>query len=237
MKNKILLIVVWLSITAQVLPPHLQPGDNIGEIGPDEIERPMLPGLVNKPPPLLCTNGESPSCNPVNDVLCDSELACAGEITVGKEQVYAPALLSPLGIEQKWREHWQACQLHNFQLQDLVNQLSTMLVIIPPTCSNFSDGPGGKLWKPVSDNTGRPVFLLPGSFQTNRGGKVGEVFSVNSEKIADVSYRSIANGGREHYDINVLASSLDKFKPITININRGAGVECFVVEEPTKRVD
>ncbi|MCB0323007.1 MAG: hypothetical protein KDD69_05515 [Bdellovibrionales bacterium] len=116
---------------------------------------------------------------------------------------------------------------------------------LPPTatvqCDSTGDfldgGGGGRLWKPFSDNTGRPVFLLPGSYW-ERVGSV-EVFGNDGEKVLDGTLRNCChNGGRAHYDIPADTYGLDSVSPLTIRLNfRGGGNECLTVPMASQRFD
>lgn len=108
---------------------------------------------------------------------------------------------------------------------------------------DFSDGPGSALWKPSSDNTRQPVFLLHEWYCGNVE-KV-EVFSSDGEKelngrprIDGISRACGPNSNRLHYDVPRSASELDKVAPIYIKLHFvGGGHECRIVEKPSQRYD
>ncbi len=104
--------------------------------------------------------------------------------------------------------------------------------------SDFFDGDRrGALWKPVSDNTRKPVILLPSSYWT----AVTEIkiFGSNGQQVASGSRRTCCpNGGRAHYDVNMSAYELQQFAPITVQLTLNQGSkECRTVTNPAQRED
>lgn len=105
---------------------------------------------------------------------------------------------------------------------------------------DFTDGPGAALWKPVSDNTRRPVFLLPDEYWTGEMGVgSGDVRGVDGGVVAGITRRTCCpNGGRAHFDVTVPASVLDQFNPLTVRLFLGNGmVECRKVPVASQRFD
>lgn len=106
--------------------------------------------------------------------------------------------------------------------------------------TNFKDGNGGALWKPVSDNSGNPVILLPASYWTRI--KKIEIFGIDGgvvKKILDGKKRRCCpNGNRAHYDVPMRASKLARYKPITVRFTMNGGYkECRDVPDPRRRYD
>lgn len=102
---------------------------------------------------------------------------------------------------------------------------------------DFVDGPGGRLWKPVSENTHRPVFLLPRSYWSKVGSV--EVFGFDGTKLVDGQRRVCCpNGNRAHYDVPQYASVLDEDSPLTVRLNfNDGGNECLTVPVASDRWD
>ena len=113
----------------------------------------------------------------------------------------------------------------------------------PNGCSvttDFVDGPGGALWKPFSDNTGRPVFLLHRSYWSGPKGVTNiEVVDRDGNFIVNGTRRTCCpNGGRAHFDVPRSATSMNPVAPITVKLSLSDGtVECRNVPTPTQRYD
>jgi len=214
------------------------------------IENPDEPGDIQPAPGLLCGMGDipgeigtEPTCNPVNDWWCDYRLACLGVAEAGYSHVFASPELSPLGFIQPWYEHFRSCEAdlaaHKFEIH---LWRTGQLVYQPPEpdlgCdikTDFRDGPGNALWKPVSENTGRPVFLLPASY---KGVRDIDVFSSSGEHIVSGSFRGCCpNGNRAHFDVPVSAGRLEDYAPITVRLDVDGVMECREVENPEDRID
>ncbi len=100
---------------------------------------------------------------------------------------------------------------------------------------DFLDGQGGRVWKPVSDNTGRPVFLLPNFYcelLPPNSGRV-EVFRPDGEFLTNGLYRTCsANGNRYHHDVTVISGS------VVVRLVRTDGiVDCLRVPNVNERFD
>lgn len=92
------------------------------------------------------------------------------------------------------------------------------------------DGPGGFLWKPVSDSNGKLVVLLPPKLAGQA--KSVEVQDASGKTLAKGRYTGDANGGRPHFrfdkpgaafgsDVRVVATLADGQK-VTYPIKNGA---------------
>lgn len=107
--------------------------------------------------------------------------------------------------------------------------------------TDFQDGTGGgALWKPVSDNTRNPVFLLPSRYWSGSSGvNAIEVLGNAGQLLTNGSRRTCCpNGGRAHFDVPQRASTLNASAPITIRMTLNDGsTECRVVPVPTSRYD
>ena len=103
--------------------------------------------------------------------------------------------------------------------------------------SDFFDGGGGALWKPVSESTGNPVILLPASYWTST--QSIEVFGADGQFIVNGTFRTCCpNDNRAHFDIPRRASQLAANDPIIVRFNLKNGTkECRVVEDATQRND
>ncbi len=106
--------------------------------------------------------------------------------------------------------------------------------------TDFSDGGGGALWKPVSDNTRQPVFLLPAEYwdSADKGVNDIDVLDANGNVIANGSRRTCCpNGNRAHFDVRTSCQSLGP-APITIRMSLNGGTtECRTVPNPCSRFD
>ncbi|MCB0325236.1 MAG: hypothetical protein KDD69_16750, partial [Bdellovibrionales bacterium] len=108
--------------------------------------------------------------------------------------------------------------------------------------TDFSDGAfRGALWKPVSENTGNPVFLLPSEYwsSADKGVQGIEVLDSAGNVVVNGTRRNCCpNGGRAHFDVPRRASSLNALAPITIRLRLNGGTtECRNVPTPTTRYD
>lgn len=92
------------------------------------------------------------------------------------------------------------------------------------------DGPGGFLWKPVSDSNGKLVVLLPPKLAGQA--KSVEVQDASGKTLAQGRYTGDANGGRPHFrfdkpgaaygnDLRVVATLADGSK-VNYSIKSGA---------------
>ena len=107
---------------------------------------------------------------------------------------------------------------------------------------DFVDTPfAGALWKPVSENTGRPVFLLPAEYwdSPTMGIQTIDVLDAGGNLVANGSQRGCCpNGNRAHYDVPLTATALLPYAPLTIRLKLNSGVnECRTVPVPTTRYD
>jgi len=133
---------------------------------------------------------------------------------------------------------------HAMEIADLLIQLDECRnppAPSTPTCSfisDFKDGAGGALWKPESDNTGNPVILYPSELTGNLFQGSCEVFDNTLRKFLNCPFRTVANGGREHYDVPRRASRLDGRAPLLVRIRYKDGTfDCRTVPIPSERFD
>ncbi len=106
--------------------------------------------------------------------------------------------------------------------------------------TDFRDGARrGALWKPVSENTGRVVVLLPSSYVTVQKLEVFGTQAGTVVKVAEGRNRGyLANGNRAHFDLNKSASQLSSYKPLTVRLTLRTGFkECRTVPDPRQRQD
>lgn len=103
--------------------------------------------------------------------------------------------------------------------------------------STFEDGSGGRLWKPFSDNTEQPVFLMPRSYWDTV--QSIEVFASDGTFLLSGGRRVCCpNGGRAHFDVRAEPHELDEFSPLTVRLNfRDGGNECLGVPLASQRFD
>ncbi len=102
---------------------------------------------------------------------------------------------------------------------------------------SFEDGPSGRLWKPFSDNTRQPVFLMPRSYWETV--QSIEVFAADGTFLLSGGRRVCCpNGGRAHFDVREDPFELNEFAPLTVRLNfRDGGNECLGVPDATQRYD
>lgn len=224
------------------------------------------------PPPLRCADGSIGRCNPVPDPNCINPCDAIdiapdpgpinpppGQTTIlpPPTSILSEAVFDLLVFRNHYecrhpdgvlfREHWIAC---GYTVDFLGQKLTECLEMLPPPappkteCSgDFTDGQGGALWKPISESTGNPVFLLPASYC----GKI------NSVEIATATGEHIINGkprydgkvkpcgpnsGRVHYDVPKRTSELAAFGEIYVHIALDDGaIECRKVKLASERFD
>ena len=104
-----------------------------------------------------------------------------------------------------------------------------------PVCDVIENWSGGNLYKPRSDNTGNPVFLIGDEF----GSRLQcEVFNGLGNKILDCKFRTCCpNGGRAHFDVPRRCSSLRSDAPILIRVIRNGVHHCWDVNDPCDRLE
>lgn len=176
-------------------------------------------------------------------------------VTSVSELLSDPGILDPLhpvdGVPIVY--HWLACgdtiDLCNSVVPVLTAQrdfaLDSLNMCMNPASgcnveTDFADGPGNALWKPVSDNTRLPVFLLPrGYWEGDMAVMGGDVVDTNGVVLAAVTRRTCCpNGGRAHFDVNVSAAALAASNPITVRLFLANGLtECRTVPNAAQRVD
>jgi hypothetical protein len=113
--------------------------------------------------------------------------------------------------------------------------------VVPRGCENagtFRDGPNRALWKPFSDVTEQPVILYPPELT----GKIKRdscwILDKDAIRVNRCPYRTVANGGREHYNVFQETESLNESAPIYVRVElKDGSFDCRIVEEPTKRND
>lgn len=112
---------------------------------------------------------------------------------------------------------------------------------VPRGCENagtFRDGSNGALWKPFSDVTDQPVILYPASLT----GKIKRdscwLLDKDAIRITNCPYRTVANGGREHYNVFRDTASLTPLAPIYVRVElKDGSFDCRVVPQPEERQD
>lgn len=87
---------------------------------------------------------------------------------------------------------------------------------------------GGFLWKPISDNDGRLVVLLPPAM-TGYGAKV-DVVSPDGDVLASGRFTSVANGGREHYRFDRSGGNFPDGSSVRISFPNGSTVNQTISE-------
>lgn len=197
-------------------------GEAAAQDFPDSaIENPDEPTIIVPAPPLIQPPGAVVTPTPVPE---PEPIVCVPESDV----FYMDAPTNAIFGLQTWRDHYGACLLHNFQLQIELGKCTPSPEPLP-ACSDFLDGPGGALWKPISHNTGNPVALLPPGqhpsdchITDGNGSDVG----------ASCKFHTIANGGRSHYYVNKPASTLPR--PTIVHFSDGT---CRQVDDPEVRND
>lgn len=132
-------------------------------------------------------------------------------------------------------------------IAELLAEIERLKALIPPPplsaaefgCtgefSDFRDGSGGRLWKPGSDGTGRPVFLLPNEYcgLLLDGLQRVEVYDPAGNFLTAGRFRTCeANGNRYHHDVPIDSG------PLVVRLIRVDGeVECLQVPDAGVRFD
>lgn len=106
----------------------------------------------------------------------------------------------------------------------------------PPTpeCSRIEDmvdGPGGSLWKPISESNGNPVVLMPGSYcQFVTMEMYNNSTLIERARLSNCS----ENGGRGHWRPG---RRCEWYQDNTENLFLRFGAECRTVPDPCTRYD
>lgn len=136
---------------------------------------------------------------------------------------------------QTYKDHYQASQLYSYQLwnayQECLAKVPTEPEPTPPGSSNCrvcSDGAGGCLFKPVSDSTGTPVILMPG---TSAYANTGLSFSDPTLHVLR-THCCDTNGNRQHWYLSKKSSSITQ--PLEVYFENGS---CMLVPDTSKRYD
>jgi hypothetical protein len=165
--------------------------------------------------------------NPVNGWIpgCLEGLQALQEplITVPESDVYyldAPTN-EVFGI-QKWRDHYGACALHNYQLGIELGKCQPSPEPLPE-CQDCFDGVGtGCLWKPKAESGPGAVLLMPSEY-------IGvSAFFPGANVVRTV----VANGNRYHYFLDKRGDQLAA--PLQVEFGNG---HCLIIENPTVRND
>jgi len=92
---------------------------------------------------------------------------------------------------------------------------------------------GGNLWKPRSDNTGRPVFLVDADFAK---AEACDVFNQDADKLLSCRFRTCCpNGGRAHFDVGRSCRDLGRDTTVVLTLNGER--HCWNVSRPCSRMD
>ena len=137
-----------------------------------------------------------------------------------------------------WEASWSTLRQQNTQINILQNelefcyesQLPPPTPELPYTCSvteDMIDGPGGAVWKPVSESDGSPVLLMPTSYCDT---DVVDIYQGN-RKVADMDLRDCAEFGRGVWRGAPRCSSLPNDLTLVF------GTECRTVPDPCNRYD
>lgn len=202
--------------------------------GPGVIENPEWPVIISPPPPILCpgpsggfVDGVPGRCNPVSDLNCTNP--CGPEPVDNSFEIYPDS-----GLRSQFPDHitceqnYYHCQLSNFQLGQALGACTNPAVPPASPCAQINDGPGGALWKPISESYGTAVLLMPGSYEGIRVELVDSTGSVIARVIRD---SCCANGGRQHYFFDRAGPDLPA---IELRFSNG---QCISVPNPAVRVD
>ncbi len=100
--------------------------------------------------------------------------------------------------------------------------------------ANPADGPGGFLFKPVSESDGKLVVLLPKQLS----GKVDSVVirDAAGNVIDQGNAKGVANGGREHFRFDKPGNAYPKNVTVEVTMKDGT-VKTFQIADPSKRTD
>lgn len=97
-----------------------------------------------------------------------------------------------------------------------------------------ADGPGGFLWKPVSDGNGKLVVLLPQALTGRVDGVI--VQDSNGRVLEKGDYANVANGGREHFRFDKPGAAYGENIIVEVQLKDGS-TKRFQVPNGANRVD
>lgn len=190
-------------------PTDIRPAPPIVTIPIPEVAEPEG-DEISKPPATGTENPEVPF--PHEGIVCVPE----------EDFFYLTAPTVPTHGIQPYKDHYTACLATVEYFDSLLNPP------VPP-CASFVDGPGGTLWKPVSDNTRRPVFLVGDEFRS----LTAHIEDAAGNFLMPAPFRTCCpNGGRAHFDVPAHCSALPS--PTVIKFSNDV---CFVVDHPCERAD
>lgn len=133
---------------------------------------------------------------------------------------------------QPYKNHWEACNVT--LIIEYLGRTQAEAILWNFGCdaqTTFQDDNG--LWKPVSENTGKPVVLLPSYYWDEA--KSIELYTSAGTKLADVARRRCCpNGDRAHYDVPIKAEEIAPYARLVITFENDYK-ECRIIPDPTRR--
>lgn len=246
-------VVVWLMVAQAddiLHTPECEAACHVNQTDPEQLNfcalhclKPVPDPGVPSPAPTSLQCGplmyEAPSgkCWPTPSALMPQQLNCKLQgALVPDVYMYYECII------QNERLNWQASVDYIDYLEGEVEALRNPPVAPTPAgpdCDRTVKWGGGHLWKPVSENTGRPVIL----FAKDWCGDIAEV------RITDAVGAGVAsakprhghgvcnkNGNREHWDVSDRASSLPAPSVLVAELFTGERL-CFPLPDPTRRYE
>lgn len=145
-------------------------------------------------------------CELDNETLADCPLVYQLVSPRGSYEFW-PGGLNKFLTHQEAEQNFEACKTFAFQQFDRAERARKLLCNLSTDFAEIR-----ALWKPVSENTGRPVMLFPGGISTQNTFAKLEIFDAIFNPVANITYREThagANGGRTHYDVSETADDLN----------------------------
>lgn len=163
----------------------------------------------------------------LNETLLGIGLACLVVFVVSISSAFAQVTFKD---KQECEAHYNAASTTLFQYVDRSQQCEESLwEALCDETIEWENGQRGGLWKPVSESTGRPVVLLPQSYQD----KSMIVLSPTGKPVASGKFRSLTNPDRATFDISTSNLPYES-RVMIMNADK---VECRYVLDPSKRYD
>lgn len=137
------------------------------------------------------------------------------------------------GDKQLYRSHWLACS--GTLYFEHSRRAFAESKLWEEKCSiqkDFSDD--GSLWKPISENSGRPVVLLPASYWDNAA--TLELYAPYGIRLEQLRPRSCCpNGNRAHYDVTIRTASQLPYETRLFITFKDGSTECRNIFNPIER--
>lgn len=133
---------------------------------------------------------------------------------------------------QTYKEHWNACGW-SLYFEFLRRQAAESRIWQFGCDERASFSSDGSLWKPESDNTGKPVVLLPAIYW-ELAEKI-ELYNSQGRKLETLSPRTCCpNGNRAHYNVETDATDIGNSAHLVVYLPNNFK-QCRFIGDPTKR--